>query len=114
MSVVELNEQQMIERLQEQKTAFKESPCISRELRRVNLLKLEKVLRENQSEICEAIAKDFGHRSSTETALLEIFSSIDGIIDARKQLKKWMRPKQRHTSVWFWPAKIESCLSRWV
>ncbi|USE01380.1 MULTISPECIES: coniferyl aldehyde dehydrogenase [unclassified Vibrio] len=105
MSAVELNEQQMIERLQEQKVAFKESPCISRELRRVNLLKLEKILRENQSEICEAIAKDFGHRSSTETALLEIFSSIDGIIDARKQLKKWMRPKQRHTSVWFWPAR---------
>lgn len=130
MSMLELNEQQLsaqlaeqnvtmaepvivdceqrdalLARLEEQKAAFNESPFISRELRRVNLLKLEKVLRENQSAICEAIAKDFGHRSSTETALLEIFSSIDGIIDARKQLKKWMRVKQRHTSVWFWPAK---------
>ncbi|WP_234494202.1 coniferyl aldehyde dehydrogenase [Vibrio maritimus] len=105
MSLVILDEQQMIERLHEQQSAFKEAPFISRELRRANLLKLEKVLRDNQAAICEAIAKDFGHRSSTETALLELFSSIEGIVDARKQLKKWMRDKKRHTSVWFWPAK---------
>ncbi|GAL29985.1 hypothetical protein JCM19239_7854 [Vibrio variabilis] len=73
MSLVTLDEQQMIERLHEQQSAFKEAPFISRELRRANLLKLEKVLRDNQAAICEAIAKDFGHRSSTETALLELF-----------------------------------------
>ncbi len=105
MSMVTLNEQQMTTRLQEQQAAFKEAPFISRELRRANLLKLEKVLRDNQEAICEAIGKDFGHRSSTETALLELFSSIEGIVDSRKQLKKWMRDKKRHTSIWFWPAK---------
>ncbi|MFA0441267.1 coniferyl-aldehyde dehydrogenase [Vibrio sp. 10N.286.49.C2] len=105
MSQVELNETLMRERFHEQQQAFKESPFISRELRLNNLSKLERIIRDNQALFCEAIAKDFGHRSSTETALLEFFSSIDGVVDARKNLKKWMKPKTRHTAIWFKPAK---------
>ncbi|MGF1778034.1 coniferyl aldehyde dehydrogenase [Vibrio nomapromontoriensis] len=105
MSQVELSELQMQECFNQQKRAFKESPFLSRELRLSNLSKVERLIRQNQAALCEAISKDFGHRSSTETALLEFFSSIDGIVDARKQLKKWMKPKSRHTAIWFQPAK---------
>ncbi len=89
------------EAYQRQRTAYLAAPCPSLEQRRANLLKLEQLLRDNQDAICEAINRDFGHRSTHETKALEIFASIDGLKDARRKLKKWMKPQRRHVSLWF-------------
>ncbi len=88
-----------------QKNAYLAQQFPSLEERKQDLKNLELILKKYQVEIAEAINKDFGNRSIAETNLLELFTSIDGIKDAHKRLKKWMKPQTRHTSIWFKPAK---------
>jgi len=84
-----------------QRAAYKKNPYPSYDERKENLLKLEKIMVDNQAAIAEAISKDYGNRSRQETELIELFLSIDGIRYARKKLKKWMKPQKRSVSVWF-------------
>jgi coniferyl-aldehyde dehydrogenase len=93
------NEAQRI--LQLQRRAYLENPYPSYEERRDNLLKLERILVDNQEAIAQAISKDFGNRSIEESKLLELFLSIDGFRYCRKRLKKWMKPQRRGVSIWF-------------
>ncbi len=93
------NEAQRI--LQVQKQACLDNPYPSYEERRDNLLKLEKLLLDNQQAIAEAISRDFGNRAIEESKMLELFMSIDGFRYCRKRLKKWMKPRRRHVSLWF-------------
>ncbi|CAA0079964.1 Coniferyl aldehyde dehydrogenase [Halioglobus japonicus] len=93
------NEAQRI--LQLQRLAYLDNPYPSYEERRDNLLKLERILVDNQEAIAQAISKDFGNRAIEESKLLELFLSIDGFRYCRKRLKKWMKPQRRGVSIWF-------------
>ncbi|MCE5261902.1 MAG: coniferyl aldehyde dehydrogenase [Deltaproteobacteria bacterium] len=84
-----------------QRAACRDNPCLPLTARRDALMALETLLVENQEEIAEAICLDFGHRSLHETKLLEIFPTVSGLADARRHLKKWVRPQRRHVSLWF-------------
>jgi acyl-CoA reductase-like NAD-dependent aldehyde dehydrogenase len=66
---------------------------------------LERLIRENQTAIAEAIRGDFGNRSLHETQLLELFPSLEAIRHARRHLKSWMRPERRAVSMWFLPGR---------
>lgn len=66
---------------------------------------LERLIRENQPAIAEAIRGDFGNRSLHETQLLELFPSFEAIRHARRHLKSWMRPERRAVSMWFLPGR---------
>ncbi len=93
------NEAQRVFALQRQ--AYLRHPYPSLEERRANLTKLEKILVDNVDAIAEAINRDFGNRSAEETKMLEIFGCVDGIRQARRKLKKWMKPQRRHVSMLF-------------
>jgi coniferyl-aldehyde dehydrogenase len=93
------NEAQRVFALQRQ--AYLRHPYPSYEERRENLRKLERLLVDNASAIADAISADFGHRAFEESMMAELFTSVDGIRDARKRLKKWMRPQRRHVSMLF-------------
>lgn len=84
-----------------QREAYLRHPYPSLEERKANLGKLEKILVDNVDKIAEMIGKDFGHRCAEETKLLEVFTSIDGIRDAKKKVAKWMAPEKRHVSILF-------------
>ena len=84
-----------------QRAAYLNNPYLSLVERRHALMALETLLVENQEEIAEAICQDFGHRSLHETKLLEIFPTVSGLADARRRLKKWVKPQHRHVSFWF-------------
>jgi coniferyl-aldehyde dehydrogenase len=84
-----------------QRAAYLEHPFPSLEERKNNLTLMEKILTENVVAICEAVTADFGHRAAEETKFLEIFTSVDGIRDARKKIAKWMKPQKRHVSILF-------------
>jgi coniferyl-aldehyde dehydrogenase len=84
-----------------QREAYLRQPFISYAERVANLDKLEALFMDNTDAIAAAIAKDFGHRSATETKLLEVFGVLSGIRDTRKNLKKWMKPQRRHVSILF-------------
>lgn len=87
--------------LQAQREAYLRNPYPSLQERKENLLKMEKILVNNVDAICEAISKDYSHRAPEETKFLEIFTSVDGIRDARKKVAKWMKPEKRHVSILF-------------
>jgi coniferyl-aldehyde dehydrogenase len=53
------------------------------------------LLRSNQRAIAEAIAADFGCRSTDETRLAEVFLPITAIKYIRHHLHKWMRSQSR-------------------
>jgi coniferyl-aldehyde dehydrogenase len=53
------------------------------------------LLRSNQQAIAEAIAADFGGRSTDETRLAEVFLPINDIKYIRHHLRKWMRAQSR-------------------
>ncbi|WP_394167279.1 coniferyl aldehyde dehydrogenase [Photobacterium piscicola] len=85
--------------------AFILQPMPTVEERIAALKALKQLITQYQVQICQAIAADFGCRSASETALLEIFTSLESINDAIKHVKTWMKPQRRHTSLWFKPAK---------
>jgi coniferyl-aldehyde dehydrogenase len=93
------NEAQRVFRVQRE--AYLRHPYPSYEERRANLDRLERVLVDNTNAIAEAINADFGHRAFEETMIAELFTSLDGLRDTRKRLRKWMRPQRRHVSVLF-------------
>src|SRR5215813_5341782 len=84
-----------------QRAAYLRHPYPSYEERRESLEKLERLLVDNATAIAEAINADFGHRAFEETMMAELFTSVDGLRDARKRLRKWMRPQRRHVSFLF-------------
>ena len=90
---------------QRQRAAWLADPFPSLETRRRTLAALEEILVVHQDALAEAISTDFGNRSIHESKLLEVFPTITGLVDTRKKLKKWMRPRRRHVSVWFLGAK---------
>ena len=73
--------------------------------RRADLDKLLKAVLANQVAIAEAIAADFGHRSPVETALAEVYTTVDTIRHARRHLRRWMRPRRRPVGLPFLPAR---------
>ncbi len=93
------NEAQRVFKLQRE--AYARHPYPSYEERIDTLRKLDRLLVDNATAICEAINADFGHRSHEESMMAEIFTSVDGIRDATKRLKKWMSPERRHVSILF-------------
>jgi coniferyl-aldehyde dehydrogenase len=84
-----------------QRAAYARHPYPGYEERRQNLGRLEHLLVDNATAIAEAISADFGHRAFEESMMAEIFTSVDGIRDARKRLRKWMKPQRRHVSILF-------------
>lgn len=94
--------------------AFSRSRAASRQemaaplsVRRQRLAALEALLRDNMAALCTAVSADFGHRSTHETQLLEIFPSLEGIRHTRNHLAAWMKPQRRSVSLWFQPGRAE-------
>jgi coniferyl-aldehyde dehydrogenase len=73
-------------------------------LRRDRLERLRALVADNETAFAEAISKDFGTRSRTETELLEIVPTVNAIRHARKNLERWMRPERRWVDPLFQPA----------
>ena len=71
--------------------------------RHAQLERLAAVIKGAQAEIEQAIAADFGHRAPQETALAEIFTSVEAARYAAGQLGRWMRPERRPVSIWHRP-----------
>jgi coniferyl-aldehyde dehydrogenase len=87
---------QLHEALALQRKAYFAHPVPTLEERKADLRTLERFIRENTDDICAAISADYGHRSKHETLMAEIFPAVDGVADALKHLKGWMRVQRRH------------------
>lgn len=87
-----------------QRTAFAANPMPTAGQRLQWLSSLHDLLCAQQQALIDAISSDFSHRSADETLLAELMPSLFGIKDARKHLKRWMKPSRRKVSLAFQPA----------
>ncbi|WP_024696194.1 coniferyl aldehyde dehydrogenase [Pseudomonas syringae] len=90
-----------------QRAAFSANPMPPAEQRLQWLKQLGKLLSEHRQALIDAIHQDFGHRSADETLLAELLPSLLGIRDARKHLKRWMKPSPRRVGLAFQPASAK-------
>jgi coniferyl-aldehyde dehydrogenase len=91
----------VLSRLRQQ---FDDCPYPSLAERRRQLQQLKQALLAAQSALYQAAAQDFGKRSASETRMLEVLPSINGINDALRRLPRWIKPARRHVSWLFQPA----------
>jgi len=82
------------------------------------------LLVDHQNELCDAVARDFGHRSKDQTALTDIAAGISALKHAKKNLKKWMKPDKRSpefplglfgakAEIQYQPKGVIGCISPW-
>ncbi|MBB4953587.1 coniferyl-aldehyde dehydrogenase [Agrobacterium vitis] len=84
-----------------QRRAFEQEPYPSVAMRHDRLNRLGRLLKDQQEMLCAAVSRDFGHRSSFETTLLEIVPLMGALRHSRKHLRRWMRPERRGCSIEF-------------
>jgi len=53
------------------------------------------LLVDNQKDIAEALAADFGHRSHEQSLLTDVMGSIAPLKHAKQHMKAWMKPEKR-------------------
>jgi coniferyl-aldehyde dehydrogenase len=90
--------------LDRQRQGFGAAPLPSAVQRRDMLLRLERLLKQNQTAIGDALMADFGNRSRMETATAEIMPVLAASAHARRHLARWMRPSRRRVGMDFWPS----------
>jgi len=86
-----------------QREAYLQAPTPDYRQRKQDLLSLKTMLSENREEIIAAINQDYGNRSRHETLFAEVIPVTDGINDALKHLRKWMRVQKRHIDFTLFP-----------
>ncbi|GJL93861.1 MAG: aldehyde dehydrogenase [Hyphococcus sp.] len=88
-----------------QKKAYGENPFPSYDRRVAALDKITRLLEVNEDRFVTAINADFGNRSKYETIIAEVMTTASGVKNAKKNLKKWMRPRGVATPLHMLPAK---------
>ncbi|MFI0396703.1 coniferyl aldehyde dehydrogenase [Paracoccus jiaweipingae] len=68
---------------------------------------LAAMVRDNRDRFADAIASDFGQRPKAETDLAEVFPVLDGIRDALRHGRRWMRVRRAGVGLWFRPASAQ-------
>lgn len=64
--------------------------------RMADLKALVRLVADNRESLIDAVNRDYGCRSRFETTFAEIAVTLDGLQDAIKCLKTWMKPQKRH------------------
>ncbi|MGN2434516.1 coniferyl aldehyde dehydrogenase [Pseudomonas syringae] len=90
-----------------QRAAFRVNPMPSAAQRLQWLKSLGELLSLHRQDLIDAIGADFGQRSADETLLAELLPSLLGIADARKHVKRWMKPSRRRVGLVFQPASAK-------
>jgi coniferyl-aldehyde dehydrogenase len=86
---------EFIDCFETQRGAFLAHPFPGYDERVADLRALHRLLVENRDALVEAVNRDYGSRSSFETLFAECLLNQEGILDAIKHLRKWMKPQKR-------------------
>ncbi|MEE1655040.1 coniferyl aldehyde dehydrogenase [Microvirga sp. CF3062] len=86
-----------------QKRAWMEQGALSPERRDEVLGALAEALLRHADGFTKAIAADFGHRSPHETKLADLYPVIASLRHARKNFRRWMKPRRRPIQWMFQP-----------
>lgn len=91
-------EAQMRTVLERQKQAHIHEGTPSAELRIDRINRAIGLIVDYQDEICSALSADFGHRSTDQSIMSDVVGCLGGLKEAKKQLRKWMRPDHRSST----------------
>ncbi|HNI73458.1 MAG TPA: coniferyl aldehyde dehydrogenase [Accumulibacter sp.] len=97
----------MASRFARLQAAARHDPNPAPAIREKRLHTLERLLRDEEAALIDAVGRDFGHRSPAESRLFELFPSHQALRHARRHLRRWMRPQRRPVGLWFQPARAE-------
>lgn len=114
----------MLEILDRQKQSYLAEGVVSAETRIDRIDRSINLLKKYGTELCEAMAADFGHRSLQQSKMTDIDGSIGPLEHAKKNLQRWMRPEKRKTMfplnlfgsrsrVEYQPLGVIGCISPW-
>lgn len=81
--------------LAQQRQAHLAHPYPTLQERKQDLQALYRLIDDNRDAICEAISRDYGHRSTHETILTEIIPALTGIKHVLKHMGGWMKAQRR-------------------
>jgi len=76
--------------------------------RRNDLQRLRAALKSRMPEMAEAIAADFGHRSTQESLIADGMTVLNEIDHLLGHLRGWMRPRRVGVGWRFWPARAQT------
>jgi coniferyl-aldehyde dehydrogenase len=88
-----------------QRQAFEAERDPALDVRRDRLDRLAALIELHEPEIIAAVAADFGVRPAQETRLAELFMVTAGILHARRNLARWMRPRRVPTPRYLQPGR---------
>jgi coniferyl-aldehyde dehydrogenase len=114
----------MLSILNRQKQDYIKEGVVSAETRIDRLNRSINLLKKYGPELCDAMAADFGHRSLQQSKLTDIDGSIAPLENAKKHIRRWMRPEKRKTMfplnllgsssrVEYQPLGVVGCISPW-
>ncbi|MFT7242903.1 MAG: coniferyl-aldehyde dehydrogenase [Candidatus Azotimanducaceae bacterium] len=114
----------MLSILNRQKQDYIKEGVVSAETRIDRLDRSINLLKKYGPELCDAMAADFGHRSLQQSKLTDIDGSIAPLENAKKHIRRWMRPEKRKTMfplnllgsssrVEYQPLGVVGCISPW-
>jgi coniferyl-aldehyde dehydrogenase len=89
--------------LQAQRDAFARNPYPTLADRLDRLDRLQRLVTDHGSALARAISADFGHRSTQETQLLELYVVDAALRHAKRHLKGWMATRRVPTALHFLP-----------
>jgi coniferyl-aldehyde dehydrogenase len=90
--------------LEDQKRAFNHNPFPDYAARIEDLKSLKSLILDNQDALVKALQLDFGQRSSDDSLIGDILTTVSGINYSINRLKTWMKPKHKHIGILFQPA----------
>jgi coniferyl-aldehyde dehydrogenase len=94
---------EFIDCFEKQRGAYLAHPYPSYQERVADLRAMHRLLVENRDALADAVHRDYGNRSKFETLFAECFLNQEGILDAIKHLKGWMKPQKRRLDVTQYP-----------
>jgi coniferyl-aldehyde dehydrogenase len=87
-----------------QRAAFARERYPTLAARRDRLARLLNIVTVHEKDMCAAVDRDFGHRSSQETRLAELYIVATEIQHALRHLRRWMRARRVATPLKLLPA----------
>lgn len=99
-----MNKEEFRESFEKSKIYFNEGSTLDYKFRMNALISLEESIRNHEKEIFEALQKDLG-KTPYEAFMTEIALVYSELKNARKKLKKWMKPKKGKLSLSQLPGK---------
>lgn len=81
--------------LQRQRAAFNSEGAVSAEVRQDRIQRVIDLVFDNRDQLVEALSADFGHRSSHQSLMSDIYATLECLKHSKKHLKKWMRDERR-------------------